>query len=353
MKNILIGAVLLFSLGFMLFGCGSQNSTTTTTTTTTLPIAAVEVSTAKTGVLLAGGGSTAGSSASGVSSATGSTVTFSVKAQEAGPPDTFFTYDLSTSTDGWLSPVTREAMGGNMRPYMRLRTVGGDIIANAFLTGKKIADLSPCTVELMMNGTPGTPPVGINTGITSFVTKFVADPADPSLYINVRYMADYIAWAFMYPSMESGMASHGHPLPAGAHLTTPEAGANDKIGTMDMRMVFSSFATGEVIISVPTEPGGRPNSGTYSGFGTLEASGVRLNSTVTMQFGASGPPSGVTITGTDEITGNTVVVSFYPATMTGSGTLYNSTGTLIGTFEGSSSGGIYYKAGGSAEAFTF
>ncbi|MFA4843871.1 MAG: hypothetical protein WC632_02840 [Candidatus Margulisiibacteriota bacterium] len=365
-KKIVVACSLLAlvtTLGFVIFGCGANSDTTTTTTTApTVTIASAQVSAAKAGVLLASGGSSVGSSATTVGSAAGVKL-MSVRAL-GGPPASFFT-SLTTGTasiDGYLSP-TSESVGGNMTPYMRLKTVGGDIVNGAFLANKKIGKWLTLEVEDIMGGTEGVIPNGMTVEVSSYVARYVAayiagantHPfTNTTIFRPISTEADYMAWMFMYPSIEAGISTMAQFMPGAPshiYMITPEVTNLDKIGGMEMKMVFSKSATGEITISVNTGPEGRPVAGIYSGASTLTTPAGSLEATMSMNFTADGPPSWLRVVGTTEAAPKyTVIVNMNPATMTATGEVLDSSGTRIGTLEGSSTGGNVY-IGGSKEAF--
>lgn len=360
MRIVSVSLVFCFSLFAIMLGCGQQ-----TTTTTTVTIASAQVDAAKTGVLLASGGASVGTSATGVGSAANVTL-MSVKATQSGPPDSFFVSLLTgtASIDGYLSP-TSESVGGNMTPYMRLKTKGGSLVNGAFLSNKKIAKMITVEVQAMMSAGEHQMPQGITAEVENYVSRYVTAYKnsgvhpfnDQTIFRAVSTEADYMAWMFMYPgSMESGMSSMAQQYNPGApshvYTTTPEASTNDKIGAMEMKMVFSKSATGEIVLSVNTEPGGKPVTGTYSGTGTLTTPAGSMETTLSMGFSTDGPPTSVTLTGTTESTpAYTVKVYMCPMTMTATGEIFSG-GTRIGTLEGSPAGGRVY-IGTSTEAFSF
>jgi len=283
-----------------------------------------------------------------------------------GPPDSFFT-DLSTiASDGYLSP-TSESFGGNMTPYIRLKTVNGDTVNNDFVSALKIGKWLTLEVEtIMTTGSPGTPPPGMDAEVTNYVSRYISayianGNAHPfnnaTIFKPVSTEAEYMAWMFMYPSIEAGisdMASHISGSPTNTiYMVTPEPTAGDKIGSMDMKMVFTKSATGEIVLNVSCQSDGKPVAGTYSGSGTLQTPAGDMSTTLSMGFSTSGPPSSVTLVGTTETAPITTVrIYMNPTTMSATGEVFDSSGTLLGTIEGSSSGGKVY-IGATSEAFTF
>jgi hypothetical protein len=275
--------------------------------------------------------------------------------------------DLTTGTasvDGYFSPITTSVLGGNMSPYIRLNTVGGVVVKGTYLSGKKIADLSPCSVEAIFAGSPTEKPAGIDTGITSFIANWMAvttGGTNPSagyssstLFTGLKYMSDYLCWAYIYPTMESGMANISG-WPASAHITTPEAGTTDKIKSMDCKMVFANVVTGEIVVNIACETDGRPSVGTYSGTGKLTTPVATMDVTASLVFPTAGsPPSSVTLVGTNETAPlYTVIVEITdPAAGTGTGKILDSNGTQIATLEASASGGKV-TVSGTSETFTF
>jgi len=352
---LVIGIV---SLGFLL-GCGQSNETTTTTTSTTtttvVTITSTQVNAAKTGVLLASGGSSMGVSAATVGSSAGKSVALSVKSSQAGPPDSFFTVDLLNSADGYLQPTT-EAVRGNMTPYLKLYSKSGQGIYGAFLSGKTIAKFITVEVQSIFSSSPGSPPPGITEEVSYYISRYLAaqDPfGDPTIFRQISTEADYLCWAFIFPSMEAGVNSHPG-LPAHVYFTTPEANDDFKIGSMECKMVFSKAATGELSLFLPTAPGGKPISGTYGGSGELATPAGSMKVTLFMTFSADGPPTSVTFLGTTEATPKcTVIVYMNPATMSATGEVFDSSGTKIGTLEGSAAGGGKVYIGATSEAFSF
>ncbi|MBI5700774.1 hypothetical protein HZC34_02860 [Candidatus Saganbacteria bacterium] len=347
----------------------TSSTTTTTTTTTTVTISSTQVSAARAASILANGGSSAGTSTGTVGNASGTSVAVSslsilsinsiMALAAGGPPDSFFT---PLPADGYISPTT-ESLGGNMTPYIKLITVGGTTIDAAFLSGKKIAIIGTVDAKSILSGSPGSMPAGFNAGLMSFMDNFEGTAstqeayASASIFHAITTEAEYLCWAFIFPSMESSIISAGGGAATsmnGKHLITPEVTASNKIGSMAVKMVFSKTATGEIVVNVNTAPTGRPTSGTYSGSGKLTTAVATLDAVMSMVFGSSGPPTSVTIIATTESSpAITVSVSMNPSTGgLPSGSLFNSAGTLIGTLEATSSGGRVY-IGNTSEAFSF
>lgn len=358
-KLMIWGLIVVAALiaGKLIVGCGQQETTPTTTTPTTT-IEAAYVNTAKAGAMVASGGSTLGNGAAMVGSAAGKSVTvqsLSVRASQAdsGPPDIFFITDMRTSSDGWIRPTTQEVAGGKITPYMRMYDRAGSALWGSTFNPnniRKVANLSPCTMRIIMSGGPGAGmPTGLMQGIQSFTYLATTDAS--TAYYAISTEGDYLGWAFVMATMEAGFRQDPHfALPANIHLSTPEAGALNKIGTMECKMVFGSGATGEVIVSVSVEEGGKPNNGSYSGTGSVTFGGVAHSTTITLTF-SNGNPSSMTITLTDP-SGNVLTLTGNPQTGIATGTLKDSAGNTIGTLEASSTGGKIYK-GGTSEAFTF
>jgi len=355
---------LIAIVGFSAIGCGSSTSVTTTTNGT---VGAAQLDTAKSGVLMAGGAASIGVSANTVGGSAGSSPAASairstwLRSFAGNPPPAFFTYDLTTSTDGYFAPSST-VLGGKMQPYIRLHTIGGSIVNGDYLTTteggvKKIADLSPCTVEAIFAGSPTVPPVGIVTGTQNFITNWLANPT--TAYTSIKYMGDYLCWAYIYPTIEAKINASSHPLPSALmHLTTPLAGNSDKIKSMDNKMVFSGIVTGEIMVNVPCEPDGRASLGTTSGTGKLLTPGSTMDVTTSLTFTTLGqPPSLVTVVATNETSPfyTTIVYVTSPTTGVGTGEIWDystSPGTLIGTLTSSPTGGSI-TVGATTETFTF
>lgn len=365
MKKCLFSALLVLSvasLGFLMYGCGGGTTTeTATTTTTTVTLSSAQVDAAKTGVLLANGGSSMGVSAAAVGTAAGTNIkTSSVRSFNGAPPSGFFTENLLTSPDGYMR-VTTEAAGGNMTPYLKLYTVGSDAIYGTFLNGKMIAKFITVEVQTLFSSGPDTAPPGITEEVSYYISRYLTayhalgdnHPfTDGTIFRQINTMADYLAWAFMFPSMEAGVNSHMPPGPY-IYFVTPEVIASNKIGAMECKMVFSKNITGEVKVLISTEPEGKPVAGSYSGSGKLTTPRGTLEATITLTHSTSGPPTAVTIIGTTESTpAYTVLVYMNPATGTATGEVRDSSGTKIGTLEGSAAGGKVY-IGSTSETFTF
>jgi hypothetical protein len=376
MKKYLVPALLVIcvvSLGFM-FGCGSSTSTTTTTTTTTVTISDAQLSTAKSGVLIASGGAAIGVSSTAVGGAAGtSPAASSVKSTwlrgfMGTPPPAFFTFDLTTITDGYFTPSGTE-LGGNMQPYIRLHTIGGDIVTGTYLSNKKIADLTPCSVEAIFAGSPTVPPVGLpgpTGGMANFVNNWIAASSGGSnptgaytsstVYYPIKYMGDYLCWAYIYPTIEAKVNAGTQPFPYPAmHLNTPEAVNNDKIASLDSKMVFSNTATGELVLNMTCLPDGRVAVGDYYGSGKIMTRVSTMDVTAGLHFDTAGePPYLVTFIGTNETDPlYTVVVNITsPEVGTGTGTIYDNTGAVVGTLTAAPGGGSV-TIGGTTEVFTF
>ena len=354
-KSFVPFLLLLSFTAIIMYGCGQSGSSSSSGT-----LATSDLATVKSAALMAGGSASAGVSATTVGgSASTSPKTSSIRstwmhAMLGTPPPAFFTYDMTTSTDGYFAPGGT-ALGGNMQPYIRLRTVGGDIVGGNYFTTteggvKKIADLSPCSVEAVFAGSPTQAPVGIVTGMNNFVTNYQANPT--TAFTSIKYMGDYLCWAYIYPTME---ANAPHPLPSGAHLTTPIAAANDKIAALENKMVFSNIASGEITMSLPTHPDGRVKAGTYTGSGKITTAVATMDVTNNLIFNKAGePPSSVTITATNESAPKyTVVITVSdPSTGTGTGKIYDETGAEIGSLKTTAGGGSA-TIDATTETFTF
>jgi hypothetical protein len=354
---ILLVAVCLLLI-LVIYGCGTSTQTATTTSTTAATVSATELGAAKTGVLVASGGSSVGSSATSVGSAAGARI-MSIRPMAGGPPSSFFS---PVSADGYMSP-TSESIGGNMTPYMRLLTKGGDVVNAAFLAAgnKKITKWLTLEVADIMGAGEGNSPAGMSAEVQSLVTRYAqyyltngTHPFnDSSFFRAISTEADYMAWMFMYPTIESSISRN---LPGGVphlYMATPEVTASQKIGGMQMKMVFANTATGEITLIVSTETQGKPISGTYSGRGTLTTAIGSLETTLIMGFTTDGPPSSLKVIGTTETTPKyTVIINMSPTTMTATGEVLDSGGTRIGTLEGTPTGGRVY-IGASSEAFSF
>ena len=365
MKRYFSAVTFLLLLSFtaiVIYGCGQTSSSTTSGT-----VPAAQGATAKAAVLMASGGASIGVAATGVGGSAGTSVAiqsvlsnWGLHAMMGNPPPAFFTQDMTTGTasvDGYFNPLATPPLGGKMTPYIRLNTVGGSIVAGPYFSGKKIAYFSPyCSVEAIFAGSPTQAPVGINNGMQSFMTKWNANPS--SAYTSIKYMGDYLCWAYIYPTIEVKANASSHPLPGGAHLTTPLAGANDLIASMDNKMVFSGPVTGELDINMICWSDGRTKVGTYSGTGKLTTSVATMDVTNSVTFDTAGnPPSLVTIVATNESSPfyTTKVYITNPSTGVGTGEIWDYTaspvaqiGTLIISATSSS-----VTVGVTTETFTF
>ncbi len=349
-KKIVVAVALAFVVILAVFfiGCGTSGTSTTTTTTTTL---SSEVNTAKAGAIIGSGSVTAGNTAGGIGTAAGTTVAASsiiqsVGAFDSGPPNSFFTANIRTgsaSVDGYVEG-TSEAAGGNVVPYIRMYSQGGDLIAGTFLNNKKIATLEGVTVQAFMNQTASQ--AQIQTAFQTFAISFLSssDPYnDDNLFTQINTYADYMAWAFIYPGM-------GAAVGQGVTFTTPEATTANKIGSMECKMVFQNNISGNLIVNIPVSTEGQPLDGTASGTGTLTTTGtpiITLEATASMLF-ANGDPSSITISGTTVPEGNLLSVTMDPFTGIGTGILSDESSTTLGTFETTATGGTFYPADGSA-----
>lgn len=367
----------LFVMSFVIFGCGTSTSTTTTTTGT---VAAAPGATAKAGVLIASGGASIGVAATTVGGSAGNSPAVAgirstwLKAFLGNPPPAFFTLDMTTGTasvDGYFNPMSTPPLGGKMTPYIRLNTVGGDTVKGTYFSGKSIANFSTyCSVEAIFAGGPTTKPVGIDDGMHYFITSWEnasAGGSNPSgayvsstCYTPIKYMGDYLCWAYIYPTIEAkAKALSGQKqLPANANMTTPEAGPNDLIASIDNKMVFSNVVTGEIVINMKCLTDGRTKVGTYSGTGTLITPVATMDVTDSLTFDTAGnPPSLVTIVATNETAPlyTTIVYITNPSTGVGTGEIWDnsaSPATLVGTLTSSSTGGTV-TVGATTETFTF
>jgi len=356
MKKVLVFVCLLLALfisSFIIYGCGTSTSTTTTTTGT---VAATQSQTAQSSVLLASGAAQLGSAAgslggvagSGGSIAVSSIRPNSVRAMVGNPPPGLFSQNMTTGTasvDGYFTPLATPLFSGKLTPYIRFINRGGEVINGSFFSNKTIADLSPCSVESVFAGGPSQPPYGIATGMQNFMSH--------QTYNNIKYMADYLAWAYIYPTMETAVRSH-FSLPSNIHLTSPIAIDTDKILAMDNKMVYSGQITGEIVVTVSCESSGQAKLGTYVGTGNLQTPVGTMEVTTAMTFATLGnPPSFLKVVATDEASPfyTTIVYVTNPSTAVGTGEIWDGS-TLVGTLTTSSSGGSV-TVGVTTESFTF
>jgi hypothetical protein len=278
---------------------------------------------------------------------------------------------MTASADGYFNPLATPPLGGKMTPYIRMRSATGEVITGAFFTGKKIAIFPGCSVEAIFAGSPTTAPVGIVDGVGSFCSTWASKtsngtyPAlgfgDSTLFAPITTMGDYLCWAYIYSTMESVMITKdykGHSWPAGAKITTPEAGDEDKIGSMDNKMVFSDLITGEIDINMICWSDGRTKVGTYSGTGKLTTPVATMDVTASLTFTTAGnPPSLVTMVGTNETAPlyTTYIYITNPSTGVGTGEIWDNSLTpavQIGTINTSATGGSV-TVGATTETFTF
>jgi hypothetical protein len=340
-----------------IYGCGS---TTTAASTTTGTVNAAQSSTAQSGVLMASGAASIGVAANALGSTAGSGGSISVsairsssvRAMTGNPPPGLFTQDMTTGTasvDGYFTPLATPLFSGKLTPYIRFINRGGEVIKGPFFSGKQIANLAPCSVEAVFAGGPGQPPVGIATGMQNFMTN--------QNYNSIKYMADYLAWAYIYPTMETAVRSH-FSLPSNVHLTSPQAVTTDKILAMDNKMVYSGVITGEIVVTVSCEADGRAKVGTWTGTGTLETPVGKTDITTGITFTTLGnPPTLVTVVATNETAPQytTIVYVTSPQTGVGTGEIWDYSVTpavQIGTLTTSSTGGTI-TVGVTTETFTF
>jgi hypothetical protein len=341
MNKSFVSFLLLLSVtAIVLYGCGQSTSTSTTSGT----VAPAQSQTAQSSVLMASGAAQAGVAASIHAT--------SVRAMVGNPPPGLFTQDMTTGTtsaDGYFTPLATPLFSGKLTPYIRFINRGGEVINGSFFSGKQLADLSPCTVESVFAGGPSSPPYRIATGIQNFKNN--------QTYNSIKYMADYLAWAYIYPTMETSIRSH-FSLPSNIHLTSPQAVNTDKILAMDNKMVYSGLITGEIVVRVSCEVSGQASIGTYSGSGTLETPVGDMNVTTSLTFTVLGnPPSLVTVTATNETTPfyTTIVYVTSPTTGVGTGEIWDysvSPAVKIGTLSTTSSGGTV-TVGATTETITF
>ena len=178
-----------------IYGCGSTSTTSTTGT-----VMASQSQTAQSGVLIAGGAASIGVAASSTGSMAGSSpAAFSarstwdnVRAFTGNPPPAFFTLDMTTGTasaDGYFNPLATQIVGGKVTPYIRMRNHGSNaIIAGSFFSGKKIAIFPGCSVEAIFAGGPTQAPVGIVSGVGSFMQTWqstTSNGAHPELLFRM------------------------------------------------------------------------------------------------------------------------------------------------------------------------
>lgn len=354
MKNICVITIALIVFLGLVSGCGQVAPSSTTTTTT---VGSTNLDAAKGGALAAVGGAAGGNSTTIVGATAGTSVTTSsirggYVSSRSGPPDSFLTTDLSASTTGWVLGTT-ESVGGNVTPYIRLYTKGGTLVTGSFFTDKKIADLSPMTLAGLLSSVPGTKPTGMDDGIVHFITDYLSGGVSTDAYVSINTLAGYIAWAFIYPTMDARLVS-APGWPAGAHTTTPQVTANDMIGSMECKMVFTKTAnaTGEVVIGMAVDTSGKPTDGNNTGTGVLYTPRTAMDVTIVLTV-LNNSPSTMTFTGvTRETPKRTITLTVNPSTNSGSGKLYDENGVEIGTITFTAAGGSV-TVGGVTEAFTF
>jgi|GEM_PF-3107814 hypothetical protein len=364
-KNTLIVSLLIILLLSVLagqYGCGSTSSCSTTTTTTTLPTVDY-LETAKGSAVIACGTSFVGQSATQIGgSAVSGALVYNVTAF-SGPPDGFF---ATLPSDGYVT-LSAEAVGGNMVPKMALITNGGVKITPSALTNKRIASFESHGMTVRQQMCNELTDEQRQAAIISWVNAYTAEVAallDPyrsssTLYRNLVTLADYSAWSYMYPSMESGFATSPF-WPAGCHIITPEVTQAEKVGSMECKMTFSGSVTGEITIILATDGSGdpKPMVGTYSSSANLLLPNRNtLEATASLSIVQSGAhdvaPSTITIAGITTPEGVRVAISLNPITGTGTGVLSNEAGVRIATMEVNALGGTLYFDTGSTESFTF
>jgi len=356
LKNICVITIALIVFLGLVSGCGQVAPSSTTTTTTT--VSSTNLDAAKGGALAAVGGAAGGTSTTLVGASSNSTVTTSsIRGRSiwthSGPPDSWFDTDLSASTTGWVLATT-ESIGGNVTPYMRLFNKSGNLVTGSFLTSKQIANFSPATLTGIMTSGPGAAPTGLVTGIGNFITKYHSGGISTDAYTSINTIAGYLAWAFIYPTMEASLVGVAPGWTADIHTTTPQPTANDKIGSMEVKMVFTktTSATGEILMGMAVDSSGRPLDGTNTGTGVLYTPKNVMDVTQVMTF-VDNSPTTMTFTGvTRDTPKRTITLTVNPLNGSGTGKILDENGVEIGTITFTSAGGSL-TMGGVTEAFTF
>lgn len=374
-KKIFVSSlVLFFGLLFLAAGCGSSTTTDTTTTTvsattTTTLAGASALDAAKTGSIIASGGSFMGESVTALSASGGASGASlgSIRIMTGdGPPDSFFTVNLAAQEgDDVYINVTGEAVSGNMTPYMRQLTAAGlPVNGAAIFSGKKIAKLGTFEVRDMFGGSPGSGmPAGMAEGINTFTNEVMAsllagqNPYNSSeCFQSITTLADYQVWVSNWMGLNNFLSTFTGAT--GITICTPEPDlATEGVGSMEIKMVFSKNVTGEIAIRISTKSttDSGPLAGTYSGIGTLLVPEGTMETTLAMTFYGTNPASleGISLTGVTTPDGFTISCNMDPFTGIGSGRISGEAGTSLATFEFTSSGGTFYPVGGTADSYSY
>jgi|GEM_PF-2418593 len=319
MKNVrnVITLVCLLVLSILtvglFFGCGQSGTTSSTAATTSTLTAgasvgqvAQNVASIATNVI---GISNAANLATSLSGITGS----KLKAKTAPPPASFFS---NLSADGWLNvPSTGPTV------EVRFYTKGGQLINDTYLATKKIATIegfdwkSLTTISstadalvVLFNLTTKVKPWLLGTNLPPAwnidATSQAAFYASLNKYRSCLSLFDYMLWAYFSPSVEGklikGFYESTSPttlFTAYPNIATPEADANDKMGTNEVRVNGSNAGGGTIVVTMSTsfDATGNPVSIIGSGSSTL-TDGTVMTITLNVNLTDIGPTQSSSIT---------------------------------------------------------
>ncbi len=358
---LLLGYLLILGM-VAINGCGNSASSTTTTTVN------IPLSAARSGAILARGGSVFGTTVNQMTGAgnIGVAMINSIRAAGAAqPPESFFAIDLSTlEGDNVYIPLTSEAVSGNMALYLRqLDRSGRPVNGSAIFAGRKIAIMGTYEVRDLMTGEPGVFVPQMEAGKNSFTMEVGAavaagqDPyASAECFRPIRTLADYNAWASDWFGMQDSVKD--------IFLSTPQADLNTEgIGTIEGKMVFSRNLSGTISILLTTKSStdSGPMPGTYSNSGVITIPGGTMNVTASLVFVGSEINGGfdlvtfegISLSGVTTPDGLRVSGTMDPYVGLGQGIISNEALETIGTYEFDATGGKLYLTGSAVQPFSY
>lgn len=296
--------------------------------------------------VVAMGGNNMVSSVENTSQSANTNVTISsIKVCDSGTPQGFFTQEIGA--DGYI-PVGDKVETIGVTPYIRCYDKNNTLINNAYLTGKKIADLGNFSWDTVLNTQEGQEPVGMREGMQSFIN-------DPT-YLDVKTFADYIVWMWVAPSVTQHALDD--PNMPDVSFSTPAVTSANYINAMECKMYFSDSVSGSAVVMIGVKDDSSPEDGTYTGTGELTFTDgeteIHFSATVKLTF-VNTEVTALEISGTDETTGKSVIITMNPSTQDGgTGIIKDSNGNTIATFTFNSTGGtVTNSATGATTTFTY
>ncbi len=293
-------------------------TTTTSTTTTTGVVSSAIVNKTKSAAFFAGSGGNVANTASSVAPQFGNQAQgIRIMAEEnGGSPDTF---GDPLSADGYVAmeSYADEAV------MIRYVTVSGEVVNASYMAGKTIASIEGWTQA--SGDMPGS----------AEITVWANNP----VYKDATSTDDYLYWAAIsgffkdyYTNVVPGI------VPADVYFAVPTPEAGDYPSYMQGRITPTGTISGEITldISLDADPNrlGIPTSG--NGSASLEVGDQTLSATCEIDY--STQSGDLSITGTTDDDYSVSVDSNFSGVC--SGTLHDSIGSLVASFEMSAAGDV-------------